>query len=169
MDVSLINVNDHIQELIYELIELNDWAFYKVHLSADTLDYPIQPPVITVGHVLRCFGNDGGDAAGLKFTVTPAKGAHACGTLKATMTDPIQFYLRGSGIQLYLSPKIELWYLISRGLDRNAVKISTFDRMGLIFSDGRHRGVRSIIMGDNVIDMRMSDEEDDIIALHVVS
>lgn len=169
MDVSLVNVNDYIQELIYELIELNDWAFYKVHLSAEMLDYPVQPPVITVGHILRCFGNDDVDAASLKFATTPAKGAHACGTLKATMPDPIQFYLGGSGIQLYLSPTIELWYLVSRGLNHNAVKINTFDRVGLVFSDGRHRGIRNIIMGDNVIDMRMSDEEDDVISLHVVS
>ena len=169
MDVNLINVHDHIQELIYELIELNDWAFYKVHLSAETLDYPIQPPVITVRHVLRCFGGDGGDIADLKFTTTPAKGAHACGTLKAATANPVQFYLGNSGIQLYVAPMLELWYLISRGLDHNAVKIDTFDRVGLIFADGRHRGVRNIIMGDDRIDMRMSDDDDDIISLHVVS
>jgi len=170
MDVNLVGVGNYIQEFIRELIEINDWIFYKVHLSEDLLDYPVQPPTVTVGHMLRCFGCElDEDEAKIKFTTTPAKGPHACGTLHTTREHSTQFYLGGSGIQLYLAPVIEVWYLVNRGVEHSAVKLDTFDRIGLVFSDGRHRGVRNIIMGDDSIDLRMSDEDDDVISLHVVN
>jgi len=169
MDVSLNDVNDHIQKFVHKLIEINDWTFYKVHVLDEVLDYPLCPPKVTLGHVLNCFGNSAESNAHLEFTATPAKGPHACGTLNMNMADPVQFYLGSSGIQLYLSPAVELWYLVGRGFKHNAVKMTTFDRLGLIFADGRHRGIRTIIMDTDRIDLRMSDEEDDVISLYVVN
>ena len=169
MDVNLSGVGHYIQEFIRELIEINDCVFYKVRLLDGLLDYPVPRPAVTVGHILCCFGAPLEENAKVEFASTPAKGAHACGTLRATMENSTQFYLGSSGVQLYLTPTIELWYLVNRGVDHNAVKLDTFDRVGLVLSDGRHRGVRNIIMGDDSIDLRMSDEDGDVLSLHVVN
>ena len=169
MDVSLTGVSDHIQRFIRELIEINDWIFYKAHLPSEAVDYPVQKPVVTLNQVLRCFGEELPDKDNVNFFATPAKGPHSCGTLQAKLQDSMQFYLGGSGLQLYLASTVEIWYLVNRGVDHNAVKIDTFDRIALIFADGRHRGIRNIIMGDERIDLRLSDEDDDVVSLCVVN
>ena len=167
MDVQLSRVNEHIQDFIHKLIEVNEWAFHTAHVVKHMLEETIEPPVITMGHVLRCFGND--ERSDVELASTPAKGPHSCGTLQTKMDDVVQFYLGVSGLQLYFTPSVEIWYGVSHGVSHNAVKLVTFDRIGLIFSNGRHRGIRNIIMSDNRIDLRLSDETNDVVSLYVVN
>jgi len=170
MDVNLRGVGRPIQEFIHKLIEINDCVFYQVRLVNGVLDHPVARPVITLAQLLRCFGGTADEEdAKIEFSAVPAKGPHACGMLRATTKQAVQFELGSSGIQLYLTPVIEIWYLVNRGVDHNAVKLDTFDRVGIVLSDGRHRGVRNVIMGDNNIDLRLSDEAEDVLSLHVVN
>tara|TARA_Y100001973_G_C5208638_1_gene343599 strand:- start:2880 stop:3383 length:504 start_codon:yes stop_codon:yes gene_type:complete len=167
MEVNLTEVRDPLQDFIHTLIDINDWVFYKSRM-VDTILEKVPPlPRAQVNDLVKCFGGDFDSS--LEFEATPAKGPHECGTLKASMRDPIQFYLGSSRTQLYISPVIELWYLVNRGLRDNAVRMDTFDRIGLIFEDGRHRGVRNIIMSSDRIDLRMSDEKEDIFPLIITS
>lgn len=167
MDVHLNHVSECIQDFIYKLIEVNDWVFHTSHILQDAAEDELEPPVITMGHVLHCFGND--EHADVELAATPAKGPHSCGTLRTTLDDVVQFYLGGSSLQLYFTPSVEIWYWVNRGDNHNAVKLVTFDRIGLVFADGRHRGIRNIIMSDSSIDLRLSDETNDVVSLCVVN
>ena len=167
MDVNLAEVKDHIQKFIYKLIEINDWAFFGCHVAELAPDPPVPSPQVLVTQFTQCFGKHFEDL--IEFTTTPTKGPHACGTLKATLKTPIQFFLGNSGIQLYMPPAVEFWYLINRGLLDNAIKLDTFDRLGIVLANGRHRGGRNIILSADRIDLRLSDENEDVLTVNVVS
>lgn len=167
MDVNLAEVKDHIQKFIYKLIEINDWAFFGCHVADLAVGQPAPVPQVLVGQFTWCFGEDFEDLT--EFAAIPAKGPHACGTLKATLKTPIQFFLGNSGIQLYMPPMVEFWYLINRGCHDNAIKLDTFDRLGIVLANGRHRGVRNMIISADRIDLRLSDENEDVLTVNVVS
>ena len=167
MDVNLAEVKDHIQKFIYKLIDINDWAFFGCHVSEFAPEPPGPIPQVFVTQFTQCFGKH---FEGLiEFGTTPIKGPHACGTLRATLKTPIQFFLGDSGIQLYIPTSIEFWYLINRGLLDNAIKLDTFDRLGIVMANGRHRGVRNVILSADRIDLRLSDENEDVLTVNVVS
>lgn len=167
MDVRLRDIQEHTQAFIRKLISINDWVFYESKMMSMDPDVAATVPAISIGHVLRCFGyNQQGEE---NLSASPAKGPHACGTLQGKLADAVQFKLGRSSIQMYFTPSIEIWYLVNRGITHNAVKLTTFDRIGVVLANGRHRGIRHIIMSDDTIDLMMSDNTNDKITLRVVN
>lgn len=170
MEVNLSSVSESIQQFVENLTAANDWVFFRV---CDLIDGVESPDLVEVhiDHFLNCFGQSWEnlrEGPRPVFNVTPAKGPHACGTLELELKDPIQFSISQT-VQVYIPTKFDMWYRVQRGNTVNAVILDTFDRVALITSKGQHRGARTVIMDDVSIDFHLSDDEQDIFSINILS
>jgi hypothetical protein len=170
MEVNLSGVSAHIQQFVENLIDANDWVFFRVCDLIDGVE-PADLVEVHIDHFLNCFGQSWEnlrEGPRPVFNVTPAPGPHACGTLELELKDPIQFSI-AQAVQVYIPTKFDMWYRIQRGTTGNAVIFDTFDRVALITDTGQHRGARTVIMDDASIDFRLSDDERDIFSINILS